>query len=185
MDLVLSICDDLVLDRVWSQLVPLSAFTEAAPGVFSSSSTAINASLKRVPPSTWAHIVSSLPHPPISTFNATRLPYSELAAVSAWPRTYFLRQVLSLSVITLIGIHLLYFIFAGLSYMFIFNHEMMRHPKFLKNQVRLEMISSLKAFPAITVLTLPFFVGEVRGHSFLYGDVSDFGWIYFFASIPM
>ncbi|SJL03041.1 uncharacterized protein ARMOST_06386 [Armillaria ostoyae] len=62
---------------------------------------------------------------------------------------HLLRSIntISLSVLTLIGIYALYFIFAWLSYKFIFNHDMMRHPKFLPNQVRLEIMTSVRAFP--------------------------------------
>ena len=78
---------------------------------------------------------------------------------------------------------LLYFIFAYLSYRFIFNHDMMKHPKFLKDQVRLEIISSLKAFPLMTLLTLPFFMLEVKGYSKMYNDVSEYGWGYLVFSV--
>ena len=84
---------------------------------------------------------------------------------------------------TLIGIFLLYFVFATLSFWFIFNHEMMKHPRFLKNQVKLEIQSSLKAFPGMIALTLPWFLGEVRGYSRLYDDVSEYGWGYLVFSI--
>lgn len=93
------------------------------------------------------------------------------------------RQIISLGVFTFIGIHILYFLFAWLSYYFIFNHEMMKHPRFLKNQVRLEIIASVKAFPGMIALTLPWFVGEVRGYSKLYEDVHEYGWGYFVFSI--
>lgn len=62
---------------------------------------------------------------------------------------------------------------------------MMQHPKFLKNQVKLEIQSSMRAFPMITLLTLPWFQAEVMGYSKLYDDVDQYGWTYFFASIAM
>ncbi|KAH7879987.1 fatty acid hydroxylase [Lentinula edodes] len=95
------------------------------------------------------------------------------STLSAWPRSYMPRQILSLSVLTLIGIHLLYFLVASFSYYFIFNHDMMLHPRFLPNQVRKEIRTSLKAFPLMTLLTLPWFLGEVRGWSRLYTNVDD------------
>jgi len=124
--------------------------------------------------SLWASIVplnSSLPH--------------STPRVSAWPRNYIPRQIISLIILTLIGIHLLYFLFAGLSYKFIFNHEMMRHPRFLKNQVKLEIETSLRSFPGMTLLTLPWFQAEVMGYSKLYRDVDQYGWLYLFASVPL
>ncbi|KAI5993117.1 C5-sterol desaturase [Pisolithus marmoratus] len=137
--------------------------------------------------SVWARIVPL--HDPVS-----RLPWHQhlssnfttIASLpqSAWPRDYFFRQILSLSVITLIGINLLYFVFAGLSYKFIFNHDMMRHPRFLQNQIKLEIHTSVKAFPMMTLLTLPWFQAEVMGYSRLYDNVDQYGWIYLFLSVP-
>lgn len=114
--------------------------------------------------------------------NATTIAFNPQ---SAWARDYVPRQLLSLFVVTLIGIHVLYFTFAGLSYHFIFNHEMMRHPRFLPNQVKNEIISSLKAFPVMTLMTLPWFQAEVMGYSQLYDDVSDYGWLYLIFSVPL
>ena len=43
------------------------------------------------------------------------------SSTSAWQRDYIPRQIISISFITLFGIHILYFLFASLSYFFIFN----------------------------------------------------------------
>jgi Delta7-sterol 5-desaturase len=110
MDLVLRICDDILLDKVWAVLIP-------SPHLHASASNA-----------------STVFHPSTSLLSVKRFPTS-----SAWPRDYVLRQLLSLCALTLVRIHSLYFIFAGLSYKFIFNHDMMRHPRFLKNQIKLEI----------------------------------------------
>jgi hypothetical protein len=83
------------------------------------------------------------------------------------------------------GIHFLYFLFAWLSYKFIFNHEMMRHPRFLENQVKQEIQCSLRAFPAMTLLTLPWFQAEVMGYSKLYDNVEEYGWTYLALSVPL
>ena len=138
--------------------------------------------------SVWARLVpfndllAEHPSHSILGANTSTIP---LQPQSAWPRDYIPRQLLSLIVVTLIGIHLLYFIFAGLSFQFIFNHDMMRHPRFLKNQIRNEIIASLKAFPGMTLLTLPWFQAEVMGYSKLYDDVSQYGWPYLVVSVPL
>jgi len=181
MDLVLKISDDLILDRVWAHLVPLSAFgTES-----------LNTTTKFLPIassiSKWSQLISHLPHPPLSHHDFT-LAYANSQSqpfVSAWPRGYVPRQLLSLLLLTLIGIHVLYFLFAGLSFKYIFNHDMMRHPRFLKNQVRLEIQTSLRAFPVMTLLTLPWFQAEVMGYSKLYDGVDTYGYFYLFASVPL
>lgn len=184
MDLVLGIADEYLLDKAWAFIVPASVFVTPAQVVNISQSSlapiAFPFSLHQ--PTSWhRHLVSLLPHPPLpSTYDS-----SILTPVSAWPRDYIPRQLISLSVITLIGIFALYFVFAGLSYRYIFNHDMMSHPRFLKNQVKLEIQCSISAFPGMTLLTLPWFQAEVRGYSKLYDNVGDYGLAYLILSIPL
>jgi len=178
MDLVLSIADEYVLDKVWAFIVPASVFTSPSLNI-SQSSFAPIASRHR---QSWHHLlVSHLPHPPLPT----TLDPSTLIPLSAWPRDYIPRQLVSLSVVTLIGIFVLYLLFAGLSYQYIFNHDMMNHPRFLKNQVKLEIQCSFRAFPGMTLLTLPWFQAEVRGYSKLYDNVDDYGLAYLLFSVPL
>jgi lathosterol oxidase len=164
MDLVLRICDDLFFDNIWAHLVPLSAFVRSpCPAV----------SLNDSGPFSIFSYSSSI--------SATQT----VPLTSAWPRDYIPRQLLSLFAITSVGIVTLYFAFAWLSYKFIFNHDMMRHPRFLKNQIKLEIQSSLRAFPVMIILTLPWFQAEVMGYSKLYDDVDQYGWFYLVASVPL
>ncbi|KAG6907280.1 hypothetical protein DXG01_009585 [Tephrocybe rancida] len=185
MDLVLHLADEYVLDKFWAKVVPLSAFASSYQSLNSTLVIPVaNAA------STWSQIVMHLPHPPIPAGDIASL-YSSTAAstsisqLSAWPREYLPRQLISLSVLTLIGIHVLYFLFAWLSYTFIFNHEMMRHPRFLKNQVKLEIQCSLRAFPGMMLMTLPVFQAEVLGYSKLYDGLDTYGYFYLFASVPL
>ncbi|EIM91018.1 C5-sterol desaturase [Stereum hirsutum FP-91666 SS1] len=180
MDLVLSLADHYLLDAVWARVLPLDAFNVPA---HLSSFGKLPSDAAALPLPTWRSLVAHLPHPPLN--NATA-PYASSVAplLSAWPRDYIPRQILSLSAITLAGIIVLYFLFAGLSYQYIFNHEMMDHPRFLKNQVKLEIQSSLSAFPGMTLLTLPWFQAEVMGYSKLYQNVDEYGWAYFILSVP-
>lgn len=182
MDLVLDICDELILDRLWSSLVPASAFLNIPQKTaYPLNSTLVPSPLPRT---AWASFVSSLslPHPPLSV-SSNFTSFASSSRTSAWPRDYILRQTLSLSLISFVGIIVLYFLFAGFSYYFIFNHDMMRHPRFIKNQVKLEIVTSLGSFPGMTALTVPCFLGEVRGYSRLYNNVDEYGWAYFFFSI--
>jgi len=96
--------------------------------------------------------------------------------VSSWPRESPSRQLLSLHVITAIGTLALYFGIASLSYRCIFDHRMMKHPRFLKNQVRMEIMLSLKGFPWLVLMTVPWFILEVRGQSQTYASVADGPW---------
>ena len=93
-----------------------------------------------------------------------------------WPRDRVLRQVVSILTITQLGATSLYFIFSALSYYFVFDRRLEHHPRFLKNQVRQEIRSSMTAVPFINILTLPFFLAEVRGMSLLYTGVDEHAW---------
>ena len=187
MDIVLHLADTYVLDRAWAYLVPVSAFAGTVNSTVLSTAASLNSTLPLLAAaptaSKWSHLISYLPHPPLPDELLLSPAVSDVPLTSAWPRDYFPRQFISLTAITLLGIHVLYFLIAGLSYKYIFNHEMMKHPRFLKDQVRLEIMSSLSAFPGMTMLTLPWFLAEVRGHSKLYMDVAEYGWGYFFFSI--
>ncbi|KAF7773347.1 hypothetical protein Agabi119p4_5514 [Agaricus bisporus var. burnettii] len=188
MDVVLQLFDEYVLDRVWAKLVPLSAFVNS-PDVANSFNLTSTGLPVTASSSTWTQLLLSLPRPRLTADDIASLSAQGLASqtfpqVSAWPRDYVPRQLASLIVITLIGIHILYFLFAGLSYAFIFNHDMMRHPRFLKNQVKLEIQTSLKAFPMMLLLTLPWFQAEVMGYSRLYDGVDTYGWTYLVLSVP-
>ena len=164
MDIVLSLADDYVLDHVWARIVP-GTHTSSYP--ISHAVSQFNES-------------SVFSHPFLSKWPVVPPPVP-----SAWPRDYLLRQAASLTVITMIGILIFYFLFAGLSYYFIFNHDMMRHPRFLPHQVRQEIVTSLWAFPGMTALMLPLFLLETRGYSRLYTNVDDYGILYLVASVPL
>jgi lathosterol oxidase len=155
MDLILNVADHFVFDGLYAKVLPY------------------NSSIPRL--TTDTRYLPFNPQPVADLLPET--------AFSLWQRDYLPRQILSLTVITLLGIHALYFIFATLSYYYIFNHDMKHHPRFLKNQVKLEIQSSLRAFPAITALTLPWVIAEVMGYSKMYDSVDEYGWGYFFFSI--
>lgn len=126
MDVVLSILDEYILDNVYAKVLPADTkpnFPLLPP---------INLVL-----STWHSLISVLPaFSSLENSTASNTPHQSLTqTTSIWPRDNIYRQILSLSVITIIGIHVLYFVFAGLSYRYIFNHDMMRHSRFLPNQV--------------------------------------------------
>ncbi|KAF8071668.1 fatty acid hydroxylase [Lyophyllum atratum] len=186
MDLVLNICDDLFLDKVWANLVPLSAFINTQTSLNSTIVLPLVESASK-----WSQVVARLPHPAIavddlaSLYTSTSASALPIAQLSAWPRDYIPRQMVSLCALTLIGIHVMYFLFAWLSYTFLFNKDMMRHPRFLKNQIKLEIQCSLRAFPGMMLLTLPWFQAEVMGYSRLYEGLDTYGYLYLFASAPL
>ena len=90
------------------------------------------------------------------------------------------RQLLSLFLILTIGAYVLYFTCATFSYFFIFDRSLMQHPKFLKNQVRMEIRWSVTAIFSVPFLFAPIFLLEVRGYSKMYNGVEDGanGWLF-------
>lgn len=149
MDVILEILDPIALDKVYAWALP----HPGAPGDFHSNSSYLNSSLE---------------------FDAAAA--AAAPASSLWPRDNIYRQIVSILFLTQLGATSLYFFFSALSYYFIYDRRLEYHPRFLKNQVRQEISSSMRAVPVINLLTLPWFLAEVRGHSLLYDNVSDYGW---------
>lgn len=69
----------------------------------------------------------------------------------------------------------IYFLCAGLSYVFVFDKATFNHPKYLKNQLSLEIKQTLESIPSMAVLTAAAFLLEVRGYSFIYDDIANPG----------
>lgn len=149
MDVILEILDPIALDKVYAWALP----HPGAPGDLHSNSSYLNSSLE---------------------FDAAAA--AAAPASSLWARDNIYRQIVSILFLTQLGASSLYFIFSALSYYFIYDRRLEYHPRFLKNQVRQEISSSMRAVPVINLLTLPWFLAEVRGHSLLYDNVSDYGW---------
>lgn len=152
MDLVLEIADHYLLDDLYARFLPYPA----------------------IPKSLEFLNKTALPGP-YAASTTYGLP-AGTKVVSSLPRDSIVRQTISLFWIAWIGAALLYFFFSGLSYYFIFDKRLKHHPRYIKNQVWLEIKSSMIAMPTIDVLTLPWFVAEVRGKSLLYSNVADYGW---------
>ncbi|KAL4096297.1 hypothetical protein PRIC1_009658 [Phytophthora ramorum] len=94
------------------------------------------------------------------------------------PRDFIPRQVASITGLTLVGGYFLYLTGAGFAYEFLFDKELMNHPKFLKNQVRREISASLKSIPVMVLLTLPWFLADVRGYSKTYSEFGKYGYTF-------
>jgi len=111
----------------------------------------------------------------------------------SWPEDDIIRQLISLTIVVNINAVLLYFSLGYFSYIFLFDKKQMEHPKFLKNQVRQEIIVSVKNIPFMSVPTIAIFLAEVRGYSKLYDSfersydllqfVKEFGGFLFFTDM--
>jgi lathosterol oxidase len=81
---------------------------------------------------------------------------------ASMPRDDPVRQMLSLLGIVTTGGIVLYLLTATVSYYLIFDHKLMKHKRFLKNQVRLEIQTALYNIPFMSLMTCPLFLLEVR-----------------------
>ena len=92
----------------------------------------------------------------------------------AWlPPDALARQCVTVySTLVLAGL-VMYFVLGGLSYKYLFDHDIRRHPKFLPNQELFEIRHAMWATAVIPLYTTPFMVAEMRGHSKLYDRLED------------
>ncbi|KAG0067630.1 hypothetical protein BGZ90_000920, partial [Linnemannia elongata] len=153
MDFILDKADEYVLDSFYRSLpaipVPdLIAGLAAIPSLADSYSLLTNTTTP--PLNTLKTIASNV----VSASTAAGLTLNTLENDNLF------RQIISLFHITLLGAFLMYFVFASTSYVLVFDQTHTKHPKFLKNQVKLEIQMSVKALPGIAVLTTPWFLGE-------------------------
>lgn len=104
----------------------------------------------------------------------------------SWPEESPLRQYITLFFMILFGAWLLYISCATISYFFIFDHRLMKHPQFLPNQIRREIICASKSAPLMAFPTAGIFLLEVRGYGKLYEGVSSVSdWLFCALSVPL
>lgn len=115
------------------------------------------------------------------------LDLSSYANESYLPRSNLLRISISTFLFTAFFGWVLYFSVASLSYLTVFDKKIFNHPRYLKNQVYLEMHRATTAIPVMVFLTLPFFLLELQGYSKLYYNVnaSTGGWTAILYQLPM
>lgn len=157
MDFVLDFCDEHFLDSVWAKILPVHLPPSSIPAL--AARELVNGTFKNAPALDLSSAMASAGQ-----------------TVSAWGRDDWRRQAISLYVLVYIGIHLLYFIVATFSYFVLYDKRMEHHPRFLKNQKWMEIKYSLQGFPVLDILTLPWFLGEVRGYSKLYKSIDACPW---------
>ncbi|KJZ75120.1 Putative C-5 sterol desaturase [Hirsutella minnesotensis 3608] len=98
---------------------------------------------------------------------------SPALCMSAWPRENIYRQGINLFLMFWTFGLVVYFVFSSLSFVFVYDKQMMRHPKYLKDQVSLEIKQACSAMPGIAFLSVPLVLLGVRGHSKMYDTTDD------------
>jgi len=159
MDIALELCDTFFFDYVYATLLP----TQPAPyNLANGGGNATQFDVKASSPWQYESSTKYLSFTP-----------RDAAYMSQWTRDNIYRQLFSLFLITWIAGATIYFVVSSLSYLFVFDKTTFKHPKFLKNQIKMEIRQAVDAMPFIAILTTPFFFGEVRGYSKLYDTLSD------------
>ncbi|KAJ5519026.1 Fatty acid hydroxylase [Penicillium expansum] len=148
MDIFLDILDTLVLNRCYALLSP-------DPTATFNNNTLPAVDLNR-------HVRVYYPMQP-----------SKWAEASLWKRDDIARQALSLYVITWLFAMIMYLLGSLLLYHTLFDKRLLKHPRFLQEQIKLEINQGVSAIPVMTLLTVPFFLAEIRGWSKLYDFTSD------------
>lgn len=162
MDIVLEIFDTLLFDRMYSTILPASstsAFSQGVKHAVSATFSSVREGATMTPQHKWIYEPASA---------LVSLEPTEWAYRSAWDRDNIFRQATSFFLITWVFGLFIYFVCASLSYIFVFDKTASQHPKFLKNQIRLEIKQANTAMPVMALLTVPFFVAEVNGYAKLY-----------------
>lgn len=157
MDIVLELTDTFVLDYMYAWLAPGRLAPHDFPDHLSANAT--------------TQAFSEWQYKPATTWFSVQP--SQAAYSSVLPRDNIYRQAFSLFLITWVFGLITYFIFAALSYWFVFDKKTMEHPKFLKNQVLLEIQQASFSMPGMALCTAPLFLAEVRGYSRLYDTSAE------------
>lgn len=183
MDLYLEVLDTFFLDKLYATLLPAPEFSvgsnggqmaEASVNASNSYSTAFYSTRNYFKSSTGdVYGEPALLQP------------SEYINQSIWARDNLYRQFISLFFVTWVSAYLLYFFTALISYQFFYDPRNFNHPKYLKNQVKLEIQQATRAIPVMTFITVPWFMLELNGYSNLYSGIDTYGWWYFILQFPM
>ncbi|PVI07611.1 hypothetical protein DM02DRAFT_512356 [Periconia macrospinosa] len=174
MDVVLEAFDTYLFDPLYATLLPAGSSVLTPNATYSS--------LREVP--TAAPYASAWEYKPASQY--VSFTPGKYAYMSQWSRDDMRRQFLSLFLITWVFGVVFYYIVATLSYFFVFDKSTFNHPRYLKNQIRLEMRQANIAFPFMAILTAPWFLVEVRGYSKIYDTVEQSpGWWYNIVQFPI
>jgi lathosterol oxidase len=100
-----------------------------------------------------------------------------------WPADYWLRQLVTIYLVTVVAGALLYLSVATLNYIFVFDRRVLQHKQILPNQMRREIAMALFHIPFMGVVTMPIFWLELKGYTYLYDRVEQYGLGYYLLSL--
>ncbi|VVT53447.1 uncharacterized protein SAPINGB_P003578 [Magnusiomyces paraingens] len=199
MDLILEVVDSFVFDKVYANIFPntiqLPPFLQTLLQVKSVAPAVVDNSIIDT---VWANASSSAllqTHTLATLFQESspeiygKAPFlmeaSQYVSQSLFLRDNVFRQILSMTTIISVFGFILYFFTALLAYVTVFDKETFNHPKYLKNQIYMEVYQAVSAIPVMSFLTALFFALELHGYSKLYFRTSDYPFWYLILQFPL
>lgn len=192
MDLVLEVSDYFLFDKLYASAFPSDGalakkVANFRLGSMASSGNTTTTEIKMPLAVTYlANKISGLQRVDEVYGKPFLLPAGDFTYASLFARDNIFREALSIFLITAVFGWILYFSVASVSYLFVFDRKIFNHPRYLKNQMSLEIKYASKAIPVMVLLTLPFFLLELKGFSRLYFDINDStgGWSALIWQVP-
>jgi lathosterol oxidase len=192
MDIVLEVSDYFLFDALYASVLPKDGSVAEFFKKNTGASNNLNSSIAYT--SNYGSQLSAV----TSFFDSIRnkdeiyglapnlLPASKHMNDSFLPRSSTIREFITMFIITTIFGWVLYLGVATFSYFFMFDKKIFNHPRYLKNQIWLEIHRGITAIPTMVSLTIPFFLLELNGFSKLYMkvDESTGGWKAILIQIP-
>lgn len=177
MDIVLEIADSFLLDKLYAKALPKDGAVAQyiANNFGSKNATAPAQGLHMPAPVTYlASLAGKLQRKDeVYGHFPQFFDFDEYTNASLLSRSNLIREFVSIFFITAIFGWILYFSVASFSYFFVFDKKIFNHPRYLKNQVSLEIWRATTAIPVMVLLTVPFFMAELNGFSKLYFNVDE------------
>lgn len=101
----------------------------------------------------------------------------------SWPEDWWVRQLLSLSILSTLGGYVQYLLMSTISFYTMYDRRLLKHKHILPNQIQREISVTCASIPYMAILTSFVFVAEIQGYSCLYSNIEDYGWRYFVFSL--
>ncbi|ODV84082.1 hypothetical protein CANARDRAFT_9075 [[Candida] arabinofermentans NRRL YB-2248] len=186
MDIVLEFCDTFLFDKVYAKAFPasLEKYIPETPAFIVELADFITNRTEAVSDSTTKLGLHSLFSASNETIKKVKNVYginasyhfveeSIYAHQSLFERSNLIRQAISLFLVMTFFGWILYFGVAALSYHFVYDKTNFNHPRYLKNQMSLEITQAMTSIPVMVLMTVPWFLLELHGYSKLYYNIDE------------
>lgn len=164
MDILLEAGDYFVFDKLYSAILPRAVNQTNSVDTNFRLGTTLNVVYLQL--DKWQTKCEVYGHPKV--FGTTNYTNSSILS-----RGNLIREFISMTILLTLAGWLAYFSVATISYFTVFDKKIFNHPRYLKNQMALEIHRAFTAIPVMVLLTVPFVLLELNGYSRLHGSMSD------------